>query len=188
MYRIVSRSSMHHVASRLSAIFLVAALSLFAAIVGSAAGSPGTVGKVAKHSARHKAKHSAPAGVVFGGVVTSEHAPVVIQISRDGRQVVEATMAVPCLFSAPIPGVTVFAPNYYTHLPISATGAFQEKGEHTESEAGKTTTVTGHVSGQFNRAMTSVTGTWSLAIVTHDATGAIVGQCDSGSVSYTAIQ
>ncbi len=46
MYRIVNRSSMHHVVSRLSAIFLVAALSLFAATVGSAAGSPGTVGKI----------------------------------------------------------------------------------------------------------------------------------------------
>jgi hypothetical protein len=188
MYRIVNRSSMHHVVSRLSAIFLVAALSLFAATVGSAAGSSGTVGKVAKHSARHKAKHPAPTGVVFGGVLTSTHAPVVIQVSRDGREVVEATMASPCLFSAPIPGVTVFVPNYYMHLPISATGAFQEKTERTESEAGNTATVTGHVSGQFNRAMTSVTGTWSLAIVTHDATGAIVGQCDSGAVSFTAIQ
>jgi hypothetical protein len=187
MYRIVNRSSMHHVVNRLSAMFLVAALSLFATTVGSAAGSSGTVGKAAKRSARHKAKHLAPAGVVFGGV-TSTHAPVVIQVSRDGRQVVEAAMAVPCLFSVPIPGVTVFLPHWYTNLPISATGAFQEKTERTESEAGNTQTVTGHVSGQFNRAMTSVTGTWSLAIVTHDATGAIVGQCDSGSVSFTAIQ
>jgi hypothetical protein len=186
MYRIVNRSSMHHVVSRLSAIFLVAALSLLAN-VGSALGNSGTVGKAAKHPARHGAKRPAPAGVVFGGV-TSTHAPVVIQMSRDGRQVVEATMAVPCLFSLPIPDVTVFVPNYYMHLPISATGAFQEKTERTESEAGNTATVTGHVSGQFNRAMTSVTGTWSLAIVTHDATGAIVGQCDSGAVSFTAIQ
>ena len=187
MYRIVGRSSMQPVISQLSAMILVASLGLVFADVGSALGNSGTVGKAAKHPARHGAKRRTPPGLC-SAAWTSTHAPVVIQVSRDGRQVVEATMAVPCLFSVPIPGVTVFAPNYYTHLPISATGAFQEKGENTENEAGKTTTLTGHVSGQFNRAMTSVTGTWSLAIVTHDATGAIVGQCESGSVSFTAIQ
>jgi hypothetical protein len=186
MYRIVGRGSMQPVISRLSAMILVASLGLVFADVGSALGSPGAIGKVAKHSARRGAKRAAPARVVFGGV-TSTHAPVVIQVSRDGREVVEATMAVPCLFTVPLPA-TVFLPDTYTHLPISATGAFQGQGEGTESEAGKTATHTSHLSGQFNRAMTSVTGTWSLAIVTHDATGAIVGQCDSGAVSFTAIQ
>jgi hypothetical protein len=191
MYRIVNRSFMHRVVIRLSAMFLVAALSLFAATVGSAAGSSGTVGKLAKHSARHKAKRPAPAGVVFGGVVTSDHAPVVIQASRDGREVVEATMAVPCLFSVPAPAptpVTLLLPNSYTHLSISATGAFQGKYEKTESEGGNTQTGTGQVSGQFNRAMTTVTGTWSFAVVDHNAFGTTVAQCESGSVSFTAIQ
>jgi hypothetical protein len=187
MYRIVHRSLMHRVVIRLSAMLLVAALSLFAATVGSAAGSSGRTGKAAKHSARHGSKRSAPAGVMFGGV-TSSHAPVVIQVSRNGREVVEAMMAVPCLFSVPNPGVTVFIPSPYTHLSISATGTFQGKLERTESEAGTTSTVTGGVSGQFNRAMTQAVGTWSLAIVTHNAFGTTVGQCDSGSVSYTAIQ
>jgi hypothetical protein len=67
MYRTVNRSFMHHVVNWLSAMFLVAALSLFATTVGSAAGSSGRTGKVAKHSTRHRVKHSAPAGVVFGG-------------------------------------------------------------------------------------------------------------------------
>jgi hypothetical protein len=187
MYRITNTRSMHRVVIRLSAMILVAALSLFATAVGSAAGSSWTVGKAAKRSARHKAKRPALAGVMFGGV-TSTHAPVVIHVSRDGREVVEATMAVPCLFSLPVPGITLPVPNYYAHLSISATGAFQEKTERTESEAGQTATVTGRISGQFNRAMTSVTGTWSLAIVDHGATGAVEGQCDSGSVSFTAIQ
>jgi hypothetical protein len=190
MYRIVNGSSMHHVLSRLSAMFLLAALSLFAATVGSAAGSSGTVGKLAKHSARHKAKRPAPAGVMFGGV-TSSHAPVVIQVSRNGREVVEATMAVPCLFSVPAPAptpVTLLLPNDYTHLTISATGAFQGKYEQTVSEVGNTSTGTGQLSGQFNRAMTSVTGTWSFAVVAHNAFGTTVGQCDSGAVSFTASQ
>jgi hypothetical protein len=173
---------------RLSAMFLVATLSLFVTTVGSAAGSSGRAGK-AKRSARHRAKHTAPAGVVFGGVTTA-HAPVVIEISRDGREVVQATMAVPvqCQTSGLSSNATLFLPVDYTHMPISATGVFQERGEKTDSEAGKTSTVTGQLSGGFNRAGTSVTGTWSLVVVIHDATGAIVDRCDSGAVSFTAIQ
>jgi hypothetical protein len=188
MYRIVNRSSMYHVASRLSAIFLVAALSLFAATVGSAAGSSGTVGKVAKHSARHGAKRSTPAGVVFGGV-TSAGGPVVIQVSRDGREIVRATMAVQqkCQPS----GATLFVPDYYTQVPIRATGAFQSGGEAsfplTEPPITGVTT-TSRLSGTFNRAMTALTGTWSLVTVFNGATGATVDRCDSGAVSFTAIQ
>ena len=172
----------------LSAMFL-AALTLFATTVGSAAGSSGRAGKATKRSARHRAKHPVPAGVVFGGV-TSAHAPVVIEVSRDGREVVRAAMAVPvqCQMTGQADNPTLFLPVDYTHVPISATGAFHEGKEKTESEAGHTTTVTGRLSGAFNRAGTSVTGTWSLAFVVHDATGAVVGQCDSGAVSFTAIQ
>jgi hypothetical protein len=172
----------------LSAMFL-AALTLFATSVGSAAGSSGRAGKAAERSARHRAKHPVPAGVVFGGV-TSTHAPVVIEVSRDGREVVRATMAVPvqCQMTGQAANPTLFLPVDYTHVPISATGAFHEGQEKTESEAGNTTTVTGRLSGAFNRAGTLVTGTWSLAFVVHDGTGAVVGQCDSGAVSFTAIQ
>ncbi|HTD58755.1 MAG TPA: hypothetical protein VK672_07655 [Solirubrobacteraceae bacterium] len=167
----------------------LAALALFATTVGSAAGSSGRAVKAAKHSARHRTKHPVPAGVVFGGV-TSAHAPVVIEVSRDGREVVMATMAVPvqCQMSGQASNPTLFLPVYYTHMPISATGAFHEGGEKTGSEAGNTTTVMGQLSGGFDRGGTSVTGTWSLVVVIHDATGAIVGRCDSGAVTFTAIQ
>jgi hypothetical protein len=99
-------------------------------------------------------------------------------------------MAVPvqCQMSGLSSNPTLFLPIQYTHMPISATGAFQERGEKTGGEAGNTSTVTGQLSGGFNRAGTSVTGTWSLVVVVHDATGAIVGRCDSGAVSFTAIQ
>jgi hypothetical protein len=189
MYRTVNGSSMYSVGIRLSASFLVAALSLCSGVAASATSSSTTVGKAAKHSARHRARRPAPAGVVFGGV-TSAHAPVVIEVSRDGREVIQATMAVPmqCQGSEQPSSATLFVPSHYTNLAIGATGAFQEGGEKTESEAGNTMTVTEHLSGQFNRAGTSVTGTWSLAIVIHDAAGGTVGQCESGAVSFTAIQ
>jgi hypothetical protein len=126
---------------------------------------------------------------VFGGV-TSAFAPVVIEVSRDGREVVQAAMAVPaqCQASTQSGNPTLFLPAHYTHLPIGATGTFQEGGETTTSEAGNTMTITEHLSGQFNRARTSVSGTWSLAFVIHDASGGTVAQCDSGAVSFAAIQ
>jgi hypothetical protein len=184
MYRIVNRSSMHHVVNRLSAIFLIAALSLFATTVESAAGSPGT-GKVAKHSARHGKKRPVPAGVVFGGV-TSAGWPVVIEVSRDGREVVRATMAVPLKCQS---GGELVVPNYYTHVPISATGAFQGSGEVTvNGESAPTVTFTNQMTGSFNRLARTVAGTWNLAAVVRDASGATVDHCDSGAVSFTAIQ
>jgi hypothetical protein len=190
MYRSTDRSFKHHIVVWLVALSLVAALSLLAADVGSAAGSSGTVGKAAKHHSKHhvkpKPKHPALAGVMFGGV-TAAHGVVVIQISPNGREVVEATMDVPCMFSLPQPGPGL-VPNFYMHLPISATGAFHEKTERTEGVVEGTATITGQVSGQFNRAMTSVTGTWNLAVTVHNAFGAVVLQFDSGSVSFTAIQ
>jgi hypothetical protein len=167
------------------AVVLVAALTPYAAIVASAAGSAGPAGKAAKRSAHHGAKRSTSAGVVLGGV-TSTGWPVVIQVSRDGRQVVRATMGLPmkCQPSGAEFGVA----DFYTHVPISARGAFQgtQEGSPTEIGNNQTVTVTGQMTGKFNRAMTSATGTWRSAFVVHDATGATVDQCDSGTVSFTA--
>jgi len=111
---------------RLSAMFLIAALSLFATTVGSAAGRSARAGKAAKRSARHRAKHPAPARLVLGGV-TSANGPVVVQVSTDGREIVRATMAIQqkCQPS----GAALFVPDSYTHVPISATGAFYSRGE-----------------------------------------------------------
>jgi len=180
---------MYSVGIQRSAVFLIATLSLFAAIAASAAGSSRTVRTAAKHSARHGARRPSSAGVVFGGV-TPAGAPVVIEISQDGREIVQATMAMAmqCQASGQPNKATLFLPAHDAHLPISATGAFQAGYENTENEAPNTTTITEHLSGKFNRAGTSVTGTWSLAIVTHDASGGIVNQCDSGAVSFTAVQ
>jgi len=188
MYRIVNRSFMHRVVIRLSAMFLVAALGLYATAVGSAAGSSGTLGKAAKHSSRHKAKHPVPAGLVFGGV-TSAGGPVVVEVSRDGREIVRATIAVQqkCQPS----GLTFFVPDSYIRVPIKAAGAFRSGGEWSAAltEPPVTgVTNTGSLSGSFDRAGTSVTGTWSLLSVFNGATGATVDRCDSGLVSFTAIQ
>ncbi len=187
MYRIVSKSSIYKVVNGLSAIFLVAALSLLAN-VGSALGNSGTVGKAAKHPARHVASHVMPTGVMFGGV-TAVGAPVVVQVSANGREIVRATIALQqkCQPS----GATFLVPDSWTHLPIKANGAFQVSEEWSAAltEPPVTgVTNTGQLSGSFNRAMTSLTASWSLLSVFNGATGASVDRCDSGAVSFTAIQ
>jgi hypothetical protein len=87
-------------------------------------------------------------------------------------------MAVPaqCQASGQPGNLTLFLPTHFTHLPINATGTFQGGGEKTTSEAGNTITITEHLSGQFNRAGNSVTGTWSLAFVICDPSGDTVSQ------------
>jgi len=188
VYCIFGKSFIYKMVNGLSAMFLVSALSLLVVNVGSAFGDSVAVGKAAKRSARHGAKRSAPAGVVFGGV-TSAGSPVVIQVSQDGRQIVRATMAVPqkCQLS----GATFFTPDDYIHVPITATGAFHSSGEWSAplTEPPVTgVTSTSQLSGTFNRAMTALTGTWSLVSVFNGATGTAVDRCDSGSLSFTAIQ
>jgi hypothetical protein len=101
---------------QLSAIFLVAVLSQFAAVTASAAGNRRLAGRTAKRSAHHRAKRSTPTGGVFGGV-TSAGWPVVIQVSSDGREVVRATMGLP-MRCQPSGGEFDVA-DFYTGIPIS---------------------------------------------------------------------
>ena len=191
MYRIVNKYFMHRVVNRLSAMFLIAALSLLAIGVEGAAGSSGRTGMMAKrtgmmakHSVRHGRKRPAPAGVVFGGV-TVAGLPVVIEVSRDGREVVRATIAVPVKCQS---GGESIVSDYFTHVPISATRAFHDGDEATANEGAKTMTFTNRMTGSINPLATSVTGTWSIAVLVRDASGATIDHCDSGAVSFTAIQ
>ncbi|MFI5008830.1 MAG: hypothetical protein ACHQDY_00980 [Solirubrobacterales bacterium] len=184
MYRIVNRCFMHLVVNRQSAMFLAAALILLAIGVESAAGSSGRTGTMAKHSARHGRKRPAPAGVVFGSV-TAAGFPVVIEVSRDGREVVRATIAVPVKCQS---GGEPVISDYFAHVPISATGAFQDSDEGTSSEGAQTMTFTNRMTASINPLATSVAGTWSIAVLVRDASGATIDHCDSGAVSFTAIQ
>lgn len=177
-------------ALRIILLSLLAVPTTLAATTESAAASSGTVVKAPRlYSARYKAKRSGPAGVMFGGV-TPMHTAVVIQVSRNGREIVQAAMTVPvqCSVSGQPSNPTQFLPAGFTHMPISRTGAFQKEEEGTGSEGGDTATVKQSVSGKFDRARTSVSGTWSVSLVVKDTTGATVAQCDSGAVPFTAIQ
>jgi len=72
---------------RLLLTALVMGLTICPAVAAIAAPGPGVAAKAAKSSARHAAKRVAKAGGVFGAV-RDDGLPVVIQVSRDGREVV----------------------------------------------------------------------------------------------------
>jgi hypothetical protein len=135
--------------------------------------------RAAKHSARHGAKRSNPAGVVFGGV-TSQGLPVAIEVSRDGREVVVMAMAMP--LTCQQSGASIILPAVYKHAPISASGAFQDSFEGSDSEG----TEKGTVTGRFNQSMTTVSTTWTVTLTVHSSM--VNDMCVSGAVSFTAIQ
>ncbi len=76
-------------------------------------------------------------------------------------------------------------------VPVTAAQASASRSSVTHPAAGSGAfDVTGSISGRRNQSRTTITGTWSLKIVTYDPadpTGTTVKDtCDSGKVKYTA--
>ncbi len=169
-------------------VLVAGGLGLLGPATSSAAQVAPKAGRASGHHAARAASRRSLAGAVFGGV-TSSGAPVVLQVSRSGREIVKAAIAVndKCQPS----GVEFLTPDLYTRVPVSSKLAFHETAEWQEalSSAPVTgATWTSQISGHFNRSMTSISGTWSLSVVYNGAAGETVDRCESGPVSFTAIQ
>jgi hypothetical protein len=132
------------------------------------------------------AKTPAPPGVVFGGR-TAQGWPIAIEVSKDARQVVREDVALrtPCTSGT----VSIQADNYIK-LPLSTTGSFSGRfiDNAVDVGNGQKGDFSGSMKGKLNARRTSGTGTWSLKLVVHDATGAIVDTCDSGVVTWKVKQ
>jgi hypothetical protein len=126
------------------------------------------------------------AGTVFGGT-TAQDFPVVIETSKNGRKIVDATIAIHLTCTS---GGTVTLPDGYRGLPVSKSRKFGASfGPMTSrNDDGTTTDFEGAISGSFNKARTKASGKWSFKATEHDAAGAVTDTCDSGSVSWTAKQ
>ena len=167
------RTTLH----RLLLATLVAGLTVCPAIAASASPGPGLAAKAAKSSARHATKRVAKTGGVFGAV-RDDGLPVVIQVSRDGREVVRMAATVP-LRCQPSGNMLVL-PAAFAHVPIAASGAFQASVEAHEGDM----TLVSSVTGRFNPAMTAVTTTWTMKVTGPNA-GA-TDTCESGASTFTA--
>jgi hypothetical protein len=130
------------------------------------------------------AKAAAVTGTVLGGR-TSQRWPIVVELSKNGRQVVSISAGVRLACTA---GGMVNVPDSYEKLTVSASGKFSASfGPVTQRHPnGTTTDFEGSVSGTLNKARTKVSGTWQLKGTDHDAAAAVTDTCDSGSVSWSA--
>ena len=142
----------------------------------------------AAEGAASKAK--AAQNFVFGGVTSSGY-PVVIRLSRTGKQVVRAAIGLE--LKCQTPG-DLTLPDVFEKLPIAA-GKFGVTYGPTEIAGDPATgvskvVVSGFIKGRVNKNRTQIRGTWSLKVLAYsaaDPTGAtVLDNCDSGVVSYTA--
>ncbi|MDX6720393.1 MAG: hypothetical protein QOJ63_2647 [Solirubrobacteraceae bacterium] len=131
-------------------------------------------------------------GVIYGGVTAQDY-PIVLELSKTGRQVVKASIVMDLKCKAP-PAASL--PDRYTKLPISAAGKFSYTAPVTRipADPGKTPAldVSGMITGQVDKAKTRIKGTWQLKVVAYDPTDptgvAVLDSCDSGVLRYTARQ
>lgn len=154
-----------------------------AAAVAIAAGAP-----VVAHASAgegHAAKRAA-AGVVYGGV-TPQNWPVVIQVSRDHREVVRSAMGfrLACTLDQ-----TEFGSDIYVHVPIHANRRFKDSysGISDDNPDGTYYVLSGSLRGRVNRAHTKISGSSRFAYTLNDANGAVKNSCDSGVVRFKAKQ
>jgi hypothetical protein len=125
-------------------------------------------------------------GTVYGGV-TAQGFPVVIETSKNGRKVAEATIAITLDCTS---GAIATLPDDYEAIKVSKKRKFSVSfgPVTTRNDDGTTTDYQGSLSGKFNKSRTNASGTWSFKVVEHAASGATTDTCDSGSVSWKAKQ
>ncbi len=162
---------------------------VLAAVCGAAAFPALAAAQSARdvHLVHHGAAAKKPAavGVVFGGR-TAQKWPVVIEVSRDLRQVVRADVGIRLTCMA---GITNDYDSY-VKLPLSTTGSFSAKfaNQTVDFGNGHKADYSGSMKGKLNARLTSGSGTWQLKYVEHDATGAVVDTCDSKVVTWKVKQ
>ncbi len=129
---------------------------------------------------------AAASGTVFGGA-TAQDLPVVIATSKNGRTVTKATVAIRLTCTS---GGIVTLGDEYRKLTVNKKRKFGVTfGPSTErNDDGTMTDFEGSISGAFNKARSSASGTWAFKVTVHDAAGAVTDTCDSGSVAWKAKQ
>jgi hypothetical protein len=129
---------------------------------------------------------TAASGVVYGGL-TPQNWPVVIEVSKDKRKVLRASIGLTLTCTS---GVSFGFPDRYRNLPFSKKGRFSESFgpipmAHPD---GTSTDLQGSVTGAMNAKRTAMSGTWQITGVDHDAAGVVTDTCDSGKVAWKAKQ
>jgi hypothetical protein len=137
-------------------------------------------------TARPEAASSAAAGGVYGGV-TPQSWPVVVEVSRNGRQVIRAVIGLDLQCSS---GDSFSESDNLIKLKINKRRRFSATygPVTTRNNDGSTTDFADSVRGAANTARTTVSGTWELTEKFFNAGGALTDTCKSGTVHWRVKQ
>jgi hypothetical protein len=162
--------------TRAGIVSAVVAASLGGGVLAAAA--------TASTSERPTASAAAATGTVLGGR-TSQGWPIVVELSKTGRQIVRMSAGLHLTCTS---GGVVNLPDTYGKLTVSSSGKFSASfGPETQrNQDGTTTDFEGSITGKLNKARTKVSGKWQFKGTGHDATGAVTDTCDSGTVRWSA--
>ena len=129
---------------------------------------------------------AATPGVMYGGF-TPQDWPVVVEVSKDRRKVANASIG---LLLTCTSGASFGYPDKYRNLPLSKKGRFSESfgPSRINNPDGTWTDLQGSVTGAMNSKRTTMSGTWQVTGVEHDAAGVVTDTCDSGKVAWKAKQ
>ena len=159
-------------ARRLGGLVALAAITAAVGVPQAASASPGPSGR-------------STAAETYGGR-TSQGFPVVIELSKNQRRVVQAhaALSLPCTS-----GEFAFNGDRWINVPVNRKRRFRTGfGRNTQrNDDGTTTEFESRMSGALNRARSKVSGRWQLKVTFFDNAGAVTDTC-SVSVSWTAKQ
>jgi hypothetical protein len=129
---------------------------------------------------------AAAAGILGFGGATHQGWPVMVQLSRNSRRVVQAFIGIDTFCRNG--GDYLSYPDDYKDLPVTKGGAFHATYGPTpvRQTDGTIRDFGGSMNGRVNAARTVIKGTWRLTVTLRDATGAVTDVCDSGKVTWTA--
>jgi hypothetical protein len=172
----------------LAAALVAVALPLAGAVAGSGAGSPAGVHlQPVTHGggAVPVATTSRLTPVSFGGT-TKQDMPIVVQISKNGKRIVQA---VSVLEVSNQQSEWMLLPDKYTGIKVKARHFAKSWGPYSQTlDDGSTAILSGSCDGTFAKSGAKVSGTWTYQVVLRDANGTITSTYDSGNVHWTALQ
>ena len=123
------------------------------------------------------------AGIVYGGKSAAKW-PVMVAVSRDGRQV---SYAVAAWRTACTDG-TGSDTEEFENIPLSAGGKFAKSYDTGDYQDGTATVrFAGSIDGKLNKRRSKITGTVRVMFSVKDPVNGVDYACDTGTVKYTAI-
>lgn len=123
------------------------------------------------------------ADVSFGGK-TSAKWPVMVQLSRDGRQVVYAVAA----YSVRCTDGRFAGREEFAHIPVTGGGRFSKSYDTGDYQSGSETVhYAASITGKINRSRTKITGTVRVMSSDKDPANGVDETCDTGTVKYVAV-